>query len=113
MNEATGGYAFLANRAYKYDYSIRRITDGPHEYVLDDQAMDPISGFYAASYRDIENDRSRTGSAQLDRLLHSPQLTEANHPDHAMFQQALQGVHGVDASTGRKPDRMSENLAGA
>jgi len=56
---------------------------------------------------------SRTGSAQLDRLLHPPQLTEAGHPDHAMFQQALRGVHGVDASTGRKPDQMSENLAGA
>jgi hypothetical protein len=57
MNEATRGYAFLANQAYKYDYPNRRITDGPHEYVLDDQAMDPISGFYAASYRDIKNDR--------------------------------------------------------
>lgn len=57
MNEATSGYAFLANRAYRYDYPKRRITDGPREYVLDDQAMDPISGFYAASYRDIKSDR--------------------------------------------------------
>jgi hypothetical protein len=56
---------------------------------------------------------SRTGSAQLDQLLHPPQLTEAKHPDHAMFQQALRGVHAIDASTGRSPDQMSENLAGA
>jgi hypothetical protein len=56
---------------------------------------------------------SRTGSSQLDGLLHPPRLTEASHPDHAMFQQALKGVHTVDASTGRKPDQMSENLASA
>jgi hypothetical protein len=56
---------------------------------------------------------SRTGSPELDRLLHPPKLTEPGHPDHAMFQQALHGVHAVDASTGRKPDQMSENLAGA
>jgi hypothetical protein len=30
-----------------------------------------------------------------------------------MFQQALRGVHAVDELTGRKPDQMSENLAGA
>lgn len=56
---------------------------------------------------------SPTGSPQLDRLLHPPKLTEPGHPDHAMFQQALRGVHTVDASTGRQPDQMSENLAGA
>jgi hypothetical protein len=56
---------------------------------------------------------SPTGSPQLDRLLHPPKLTEPDHPDHAMFQQALRGVHTVDASTGRQPDQMSENLAGA
>jgi hypothetical protein len=56
---------------------------------------------------------SRTGSAELDRLLHPPKLSDVAHPDHAMFQQALQGVHSIDASTGRKPDQMSENLAGA
>jgi hypothetical protein len=57
MNEATSGYAFLANQAYKYNYPNQRITDGPHEYVLEDQAMDPSTGFYAASYRDLESDR--------------------------------------------------------
>ena len=56
---------------------------------------------------------SRKTSSQLDGLLHAPRLTEASHPDHAMFQQALKGVYAVDASTGRKPDQMSENLAGA
>lgn len=56
---------------------------------------------------------SRTGSPELDRILHPPKLTEPNHPDNAMFQQALRGVHAVDASTGRQPDHMSQNLAGA
>jgi hypothetical protein len=50
---------------------------------------------------------------ELSRMLHPPKLTEPNHPDNAMFQQALRGVHAVDESTGRKPDQMSENLAGA
>lgn len=56
---------------------------------------------------------SGTGSADLDRLLNPPKLTETGHPDHAMYTQALRGVHAIDASTGRTPDRMSENLAGA
>ncbi|MDQ7995297.1 MAG: XVIPCD domain-containing protein [Luteibacter sp.] len=56
---------------------------------------------------------SDTGSAELDRLLHPPRLTDASHPDHAMYTDALKRVHAIDASTGRKPDHMSENLAGA
>ena len=38
-------------------------------------------------------------------------LADANHPGHAVFQQALNGVHAVDASQGRTPDKLSENLA--
>jgi hypothetical protein len=56
---------------------------------------------------------SSTGSPELDRLIHPVKLNNAAHPDHAMFQQALRGVHAIDASTGRSPDQMSENLAGS
>jgi hypothetical protein len=54
-----------------------------------------------------------TGSPELERLIHPAKLNDAAHPAHAMFQQALRGVHAIDASTGRSPDQMSENLAGA
>lgn len=40
-------------------------------------------------------------------------LDQAGHPDHAMFNQALQGVHQLDAAHGRTPDQGSTNLAGA
>ncbi|WP_449422898.1 XVIPCD domain-containing protein, partial [Rhodanobacter lindaniclasticus] len=33
------------------------------------------------------------------------------HPDHLLYQQALAGVHRVDAQLGRHPDTHSENLA--
>ncbi|BDU18550.1 XVIPCD domain-containing protein [Dyella sp. GSA-30] len=41
------------------------------------------------------------------------QLDQAAHPDHAMFNQALQGVHRLDAAHSRTPDQGSSNLAGA
>lgn len=56
---------------------------------------------------------SRTGSPDLDRMLHPPKLTDADHPGHALYEQALRGVHAIDAATGRRPDHMSENLAAA
>ena len=56
---------------------------------------------------------SQTGSAELDRLLHPPMLTDVAHPDHRLFKQALEEVHALDARTGRGPDQLSGNLAGA
>jgi hypothetical protein len=43
----------------------------------------------------------------------APQLNDPGHPDHAMFMQALAGVHRIDASRGRTPDAASERLAAA
>ncbi len=40
-------------------------------------------------------------------------LNDASHPDHALYQQALRGVHLLDARQQRTPDRQSENLAAA
>lgn len=42
-----------------------------------------------------------------------PQLNEAAHPDHAMYRQALEGVHRLDAQHGRPSGNHSENLAAA
>lgn len=38
-------------------------------------------------------------------------LNDQHHPDHAMYEQALDGVHKLDASMGRTPDQQSANLA--
>ncbi len=40
-------------------------------------------------------------------------LDDPAHPDHALFQHALQGVHALDAQHGRVPDVHSHQLAGA
>jgi hypothetical protein len=52
----------------------------------------------------FEHDATAKPTARLD---------QAGHPDHAMFNQALQGVHQLDAAHSRTPDQGSSNLAGA
>ena len=42
-----------------------------------------------------------------------PALNHASHPDHALFRQAQNAVHRLDAEHNRKPDQHSENLAAA
>lgn len=44
---------------------------------------------------------------------HGTQLNEPGHPDHALYRQALDGVHKLDAQHGRTPDIRSEQLAAA
>lgn len=39
------------------------------------------------------------------------QLDKPDHPDHAMFQQARDAVHALDASRERTPDQQSDNLS--
>lgn len=41
------------------------------------------------------------------------QLDKPDHPDHAMFQQARDAVHALDASRQRMPDGQSDNLSAA
>lgn len=41
------------------------------------------------------------------------QLNEPEHPDYALYRQALDGVHKLDAQHGRAPDGRSEQLAAA
>ena len=40
-------------------------------------------------------------------------FTDPRHADHALFAQALAGVHRIDADMGRTPDQQSTNLAAA
>lgn len=57
MSDRTTEYALLANEAYKYTPRGQSITVGSREYVVDDEAMDVVTGFYAASYRDLQSGR--------------------------------------------------------
>ena len=41
------------------------------------------------------------------------QLDQPGHPDHALFQQARDAVHALDASRQRASDQHSDNLSGA
>jgi putative chitinase len=43
----------------------------------------------------------------------SPRLNDSSHPDHALYQQALDGVHKIDSGMGRTSDQHSANLAAA
>ncbi|HEY9133694.1 MAG TPA: XVIPCD domain-containing protein [Dyella sp.] len=53
-------------------------------------------------------------NADSSRLLHvPPDLDHPGHPDHALYQQARDAVHRLDAQQHRAPDRCSDNLAAA
>ncbi|MGN6094126.1 MAG: XVIPCD domain-containing protein [Luteibacter jiangsuensis] len=41
----------------------------------------------------------------------APRLDDKSHPDHALFQQAREGVHRLDARHERTPDERSDRLA--
>jgi len=47
--------------------------------------------------------------------VHPPQptLADTTHPGNAMYLQALDAVHRLDAQQGRAPDQRSDNLAAA
>lgn len=44
---------------------------------------------------------------------HAPNLDQSTHPDNALYRQALDAVHKVDAQQRRAPDQSSDNLAAA
>lgn len=41
----------------------------------------------------------------------TPSLADSKNPDHALYEQALAGVHRLDANMGRSPDEQSSQLA--
>lgn len=57
---------------------------------------------------------SRTMTAlQAAQRPAAPSLADPAHAGNAMYRQALDGVHVVDAQQGRTPDQLSGNLAGS
>lgn len=49
----------------------------------------------------------------LHQQNHKPQLTDPNHPDHALYEQALKAVHQAEAGRRIGPGTHSVNLAAA
>jgi len=49
----------------------------------------------------------------LNQTMPAAQITEPDHPGHALFKQAQAGVHQLDARVGRTPDHRSDQLAAA
>lgn len=49
----------------------------------------------------------------LNQAETTAQLTDPDHPGHALFKQAQAGVHQLDAQVGRTPDHRSDQLAAA
>lgn len=57
--------------------------------------------------------QTSAGHAMPSAPVHAtpPRLNDPSHPDHALYQQALRGVHLLDAQQQRTTDQQSENLA--
>ncbi|WP_049623163.1 peptidoglycan-binding domain-containing protein [Frateuria defendens] len=104
--------ARLAALGYAGAHDRRLIADG--DFGADTKAA--VEAFQRS--RHLEPD-GIAGAKTLDALRQAehPQqapaanLADAAHPGHAMYQQALRGVHGIDAAHGRTPDQLSDNLA--
>lgn len=84
------------------DYLKYKQSHGVHLY-----ATDPLS-----KARDLLQDKQHNQTD--DKETAKPvalRLDDKNNPDHAMYKQALDGVHKLDAAIGRTPDQHSANLA--
>ncbi len=60
-----------------------------------------------------ETEKALDAQVKLASPAKAPGLNDPKNPDHAMYQQALDGVHKLDAAIGRTPDQHSVNLAAA
>lgn len=69
----------------------------------------PLDKSQSSSFGRTDDTSVRSGAQPRAALL----LDDTAHPDHALYQQALQGVHALDARHGRVPDLHSDQLAGA
>ncbi len=71
-------------------------------HLKDDGVVGP------ATHKAIDLKLRETNQAQLQ-----PTLADTSHPGPAMYLQALDGVHGLDAQQVRAPDQLSAKLAAA
>jgi hypothetical protein len=81
----------------------------PAENVDDVKSIkDPVPGSHLNSEHSNPMPAHRS---VLQHLLSEQQLNDPAHPDYAMYQQAQEGVHRIDAEHGRVPTIHSDNLA--
>lgn len=85
------------------DDVIERTTQREKEWPLPDKAASMYSPMQHAPLAPLEPLKT----------LAPPRLDEITHPDHALFLQARDGVHKLDAAHHRIPDQRSDQLAAA
>lgn len=94
------------------------------ERVYDNVRKDLSHGVEAAAHslHAAEEAIGNKASHAFDTLTHpgswfdkdeKATLNQPTHPDHALFQQAREAVHRLDASHARAPDQRSEQMAGS
>ncbi len=72
-------------------------------------ATDPLS-----KARDLLQDKQHTQGPEKDTAKPAAaRMDDKSNPDYALYKQALDGVHKLDAAIGRTPDQHSANLAAA
>lgn len=73
-----------------------------------------LMGGIASVQRATGHTMGEQSIAAWDKQISSvPRIDHAEHPDHALFQQARVGVHALDRQHGRTPDNISERIAAA
>lgn len=110
-DEVAAVQADLAKLGFTDDHGVILTVDG--KFGSGTQAA--VRAFQDAHGLTVDG---RVGPRTL-RLLHEAagqrvsSLADASHPGNAMFCQALERVHAIDAQHGRSPDVFSNNFAGA
>ena len=81
--------------------------------ALDRHGMAVVLPSMEHRIENVERDARQTLQRSAPSQTQAPRLDDPTHAGHAMFKQARDGVHKVDAQVGRTPDQHSDNLAGA
>jgi peptidoglycan hydrolase-like protein with peptidoglycan-binding domain len=75
-------------------------------------AVEKLQHAYGVTVDGVVGEKTREA---LSKAAHpaAPSLSDATSPGHVMYNQALEGIHAIDARHGRTPDQMSNNFAGS
>jgi hypothetical protein len=120
---AAGAYEFRPSNYPRLVGAAVAVANGKAagEEALDRHGMTTVLPSLESRIENVERDarqtlqrsaaaQSQTSAAPVREV---PRLDDPAHAGNAMFKQAREGVHKVDAQMGRTPDQRSDNLAGA